>query len=48
MRRGALLFLDYEQRRRTEEAQAADAQDEAELQALENRIRDCKEDMKST
>jgi len=46
--RGAPLFLDYEQRRNTEEAQAADAQDEAELQALGNRIRDCKEDMKST
>ena len=44
----APLFLDYEQRRNTEEAQAADAQDEAELKALENRIRDCKEDMKST
>jgi hypothetical protein len=42
------LFLDYEQRRRTEEAQAADAQDEAELKALENRIKDRKEVMKST
>lgn len=39
----APLFLDYEQRRNTEEAQAADAQDEAELQALENRIKDRKE-----
>lgn len=38
----APLFLDYEQRRNTEEAQAADAQDEAELQALENRIKDRK------
>ena len=44
----APLFLDYEQRRNTEEAQAADAQDEAELQALENRIKDRKKDMKST
>ena len=44
----APLFLDYEQHRRTEEAQAADAQDEAELRALENRIKDRKEDMKST
>ncbi|NLD97810.1 MAG: virulence RhuM family protein [Synergistaceae bacterium] len=44
----APLFLDYEQHRRTEEAQAADAQDEAELQALENRIKDRKKDMKST
>lgn len=44
----APLFLDYEQRRNTEEAQAADAQDEAELQALENRIKDRKEDMKRT
>ncbi len=39
----APLFLDYEQRRNTEEAQAADAQDEAELKALENRIKDRKE-----
>ena len=38
----APLFLDYEQRRNIEEAQAADAQDEAELQALENRIKDRK------
>jgi len=44
----APLFLDYEQRRNIEEAQAADAQDEAELQALENRIKDRKKDMKST
>jgi hypothetical protein len=33
------LFLDYDQRRKTQEAQAADAQDEAELKALENRIK---------
>jgi len=39
----APLFLDYEQRRNTEEALAADAQDEAELKALENRIKDRKE-----
>jgi hypothetical protein len=36
------LFLDYEQRRTSQEAQAADAQDEAELKALENRIKDRK------
>ena len=36
------LFLDYEQRRTSREAQAADAQDEAELKALENRIKDRK------
>jgi len=36
------LFLDYEQRRTSGEAQAADAQDEAELKALENRIKDRK------
>jgi len=33
------LFLDYDQRRKTLEAQAADAQDEAELKALENKIK---------
>ena len=33
------LFLDYDQRRKTHEAQAADAQDEAELKALESRIK---------
>ena len=37
------LFLDYEQRRKSREAQAADAQDEAELKALENRIKGRKE-----
>ncbi|HQF90539.1 MAG TPA: virulence RhuM family protein [Synergistaceae bacterium] len=37
------LFLDYEQRRKTQEAQEADAQDEAELKALEHRIKDRKE-----
>lgn len=36
------LFLDYDQRRKAEEAQAADAQDETELKALENRIKDRK------
>ncbi len=36
------LFLGYEQRRTSREAQAADAQDEAELKALENRIKDRK------
>ncbi len=34
-----MLFLDYDQRRKTLEAQAADAQDEAELKALENKIK---------
>lgn len=33
------LFLDYDQRRKTVEAHAADAQDEAELKALESRIK---------
>lgn len=33
------LFLEYDQRRKTQEAQAADAQDEAELNALESRIK---------
>ena len=35
----APLFLEYDQRRKTQEAQAADAQDEAELKALENSIK---------
>lgn len=33
------LFLDYDQRRKVQEAQAADALDEAELKALENQIK---------
>ncbi len=33
------LFLDYDQRRKSMEAQAADAQDEAELKALENTLK---------
>jgi len=33
------LFLDYDQRRKTLEAQAADAQDEVELKALESKIK---------
>jgi hypothetical protein len=33
------LFMDYDQRRKAQEAQAADAQDEAELKALESRIK---------
>ena len=33
------LFLDYDQRSKAQEAQAADAQDEAELKALENKIK---------
>ena len=35
----APLFMDYDQRRKAEEAQAADAQDEAELKVLENKIK---------
>ncbi len=42
-RRVTPLFLGYEQRRRAEEAHAADAEDEAELKALENRIKNRKE-----
>lgn len=38
-RKVGALFLDFDQRRKTREAQAADAQDEAELKALENRIK---------
>lgn len=33
------LFQDYDQRRKTQEAQAADAQDEAELKAVESKIK---------
>lgn len=33
------LYLDYDQRRKTEEAQAADREDDADLQALETRIK---------
>jgi hypothetical protein len=36
--------LGYEQRRRAEEAQAADAEDETELKALENRIKNREEE----
>jgi len=35
----APLFLDYDQRRKAEEVQAADEQDEAELNALESKIK---------
>ncbi|MBF0630958.1 MAG: virulence RhuM family protein [Magnetococcales bacterium] len=35
----APMFLNYDQHRKTQEAQAADAQDEAELKALENKIK---------
>jgi hypothetical protein len=35
----APLYLDYDQRRKTQEAQEADAQDDAELKALENQIK---------
>ena len=38
----APLFLDYDQRRKAEEVRAADEQDEAELKALESRIKDHK------
>jgi len=38
----APLFLDYDQRRKAQEAQAADEQDDAELKALESRIKDRK------
>ncbi|MCF8150984.1 MAG: virulence RhuM family protein [Sulfuritalea sp.] len=38
----APLFLNYDQRRKAQEAQAADEQDEAELKALESRIKDRK------
>ena len=33
------LYLDFDQRRKTEEARAADAQDDADLKALENPIK---------
>lgn len=33
------LYLDFDQRRKTEEARAADAQDDADLKALENTIK---------
>jgi|GEM_PF-1431449 len=33
------LYLDYDQRRKTEEAQAADQEDEVELKALETKIK---------
>ena len=39
----ASLFLDYDQRRKTQEAQVADEQDESELKALENKIKRSKE-----
>jgi hypothetical protein len=35
----APMYLDYDQRRKTQAAHTADAQDEAELQALENNIK---------
>ncbi|MEO5327322.1 MAG: virulence RhuM family protein [Magnetococcus sp. THC-1_WYH] len=38
----APMFLNYDQHRKTQEAQAADAQDEAELKTLESRIKDRK------
>jgi len=38
-RKVGTLFQDYDQRRKTLEAQAADVQDEAELKTLENRIK---------
>ena len=33
------LYVDYDQRRKTQRAQAADVQDEAELKSLENQIK---------
>jgi hypothetical protein len=33
------LYLDYDQRRKTQEAQAADQEDEADLKALETKIK---------
>lgn len=33
------LYLDFDQRRRTDEARAADAQDEADLKALEDTLK---------
>jgi hypothetical protein len=33
------LYLDYDQHRKQQEALAADAQDDAELNALENKIK---------
>ena len=36
------LFLDYDERRKVHEAQLADEQDEAELKALERRLKDRK------
>ncbi len=38
----APLFVDYDQRRKTQEAQSADEQDEAELKPLESRVKDRK------
>jgi hypothetical protein len=33
------LYLDFDQRRKAEEARASDVQDEAELKALENTLK---------
>ncbi|MEI8294682.1 MAG: hypothetical protein WCG66_12005 [bacterium] len=33
------LYLDYDQRRKKQEAQAADQEDEADLKALETKIK---------
>ena len=33
------LYLNFDQRRKAEEARAADAQDEADLKALENTLK---------
>ena len=33
------LYLDYDQRRKTQEAQAADQEDEADLKTLEDKIK---------
>lgn len=39
----AALYLEYDQQRKTQEARAADQQDEAELQALESKIKERKQ-----
>ena len=38
-RNTSALYLDYDQRRKTQEAQEADQQDEAALQALEQKLK---------
>lgn len=38
-RKTSALYLDYDQRRKAEEAQQADRQDEATLKALEQKLK---------